>query len=328
MLNPDLKLNSGLFSGAGKNSPRDGFGEGLLLAGKENPNVVVLTADLKESTKVDSFADEFPERFFDVGVAEQNLVTIAAGLAVSGKVPFAASYAVFSPGRNWEQIRTTICYNDANVKLVGSHAGLATGPDGATHQALEDIALMRVLPNMRVYSPCDALEAKQITEAVAKISGPCYIRLSRDAGPEITTKETPFEFGKIRSFWISKKPACAIFATGPLLADALSVAAALEVEDIRVEVLGVHSIKPLDVKTAVAAAKRAGCAVSVEDHQIAGGLGSALSEVFARECPIPMEFVGMKDCFGESGKPQELMKKYGISRIDVASAVKKAIARK
>ncbi len=316
------------FLGVGEKSAREGFGEGLLVAGRENPNIVVLTADLKESTKVDAFAREFPERFFDVGVAEQNLVTIAAGLAVEGKIPFASSYAVFSPGRNWEQIRTTICYNDANVKLVGSHAGLATGPDGATHQALEDIALMRVLPNMRVYSPCDALEAKRITEAMARVMGPCYLRLSRDASPCVTTEETPFTFGKIQRFWVSKKPDCAIFATGPLVSEALSVAAALEVEDIHVEVLNVHAIKPLDERSVIAAAKRAGCVVSVEDHQTSGGLGSAISEVLSRNFPVPQEFVGMRDTFGESGKPRELLKKYGMSRIDIAAAVKKAVERK
>ncbi len=328
MLNPDLKLNEHFLTGLHEREARDGFGEGLLEAGRADKNVVALTADLRDSVKLDAFARAFPERFFDVGVAEQNLVTVAAGLAVAGKIPFAASYAVFSPGRNWEQIRTTIAYNGANVKLVGSHAGLATGPDGATHQMTEDIALMRALPNMKVYSPCDALEAKRITEAMAKTEGPAYMRLSRDATPVMTTEETPFEFGKMQAFRVSKKPACAVFATGPILAEALVAADMLEEEGIQVEVLNVHCIKPLDERAVVSAAKKAGSVVSVEDHQIAGGLGSAIAEVLARKLPVPMEFVGVKDVFGESGKPKELWKKYGLARADIATAVKKAVERK
>ena len=328
MLNSDFKLNKDMFAKPKLAGTRDGFSEGLLSAGRRDRNVVALAGDLKESVKMGAFAAEFPERFFEVGVAEQNLATISAGLGVSGKIPFAASYAAFSPGRNWEQIRTTIAYNDANVKLVGSHAGLSTGPDGATHQMTEDIALMRALPNMRVFSPCDVNEAKFLTMAIAHIAGPCYLRLSREDGLTMTTAATPFALGKVQSFFVSKKPACAVFATGPILAEVLAVAERLEREGVDVEVLNVHSIKPLDERGIILAAKRAGCVVSVEDHQIAGGLGSAIAEVLSRNLPMPQEFVGVRDAFGESGAAHELWKKYGLTREHIVSAVKKAISRK
>lgn len=328
MLNPELKLNPSCLLNSVSQPIRDGFGNGLVQLGEENENIVGLTADLKESTRMEAFAKKFPKRFFDLGVAEQNLVTVAAGFAMSGKIPFAASYAAFSPGRNWEQIRTCIAYNNANVKIIGSHAGLTVGPDGATHQVLEDIALMRVMPNMHVFSPCDAIEAEKTTIAMGSIYGPGYLRLSREKSPLITTPETPFTPGKIEAFWISSRPECSIFATGDALIFALKAAALLDEEGIRVSVFNVHTIKPLDIKTVVAAAKKTKAVVTVEDHQIAGGLGGVISETLASSFPCSMEFVGVEDIFGRSGKPDELLKKYGITPEHIARAVKRAIKKK
>lgn len=328
MLHPDLFLNQNFFSKPETKSMRAGFGAGLLAVGEKNANVVALTADLRESTMVDSFAKRFPERFFDVGVAEQNLITVAAGLGVSGKIPFATSYAAFSPGRNWEQIRTTICYNDANVKIIGSHAGLSVGPDGTTHQMTEDIALLRVLPNMKIFSPCDALEAQRITETIAGLWGPNYLRLARPATALITTEKTPFRPGKIETFWIAEKPECAIFATGEMVSEALRAADALDAEGISVLVLNVATIKPLDTKTILAVAKKTKCVVVAEDHQIAGGLGSALAEILVSQDPVPLAFVGVRDTFGESGLPEELLAKYEVDALAIERAVKKAIVRK
>lgn len=328
MLNKELKLNEDIFGKPETKSVRAGFGEGLLEAGRKHGNVVVLTADLKESTAADGFAKEFPKRFFDLGVAEQNLVTVASGFAVSGKIPFATSYAVFSPGRNWEQIRTTICYNNANVKILGSHAGLATGPDGATHQALEDLALMRTLPGMRVFSPCDAEEAKKAVIMSAEVMGPVYIRLSREKTPVITTPETPFLPGRTDMFWVSEKPECAIFATGAMVYPALLAALALEKEGVRTLVLNVSSVKPLDGKAVLSAVKKAKCVVSVEDHQTAGGMGSAIAEFLSSNFPVPQEFVGVKDVFGESGSADDLYKKHGLTKEGIMEAVRRAVSRK
>jgi len=325
----DKKLNEKLFEENTKQIPtRDGFGEGLLELGKENRNVVALCADLTESTRMEAFAKEFPERFFQVGVAEQNLATIAAGLGVSGKIPFIASYAVFSPGRNYEQIRTTICYNDANVKIVGAHAGISVGPDGATHQATEDIAIMRVLPNMKVFVPCDAEEARKITHTISKMWGPAYIRITREKSPVITGKDTPFHPGKAEIFWKSKKPEVVIFACGPVIHKALKAAKELEKEKIGTVVVNVHTIKPIDEKGIVSLAEKYGAVVSVEEHQTRGGLGGAISEVLAKHSPTPMEFIGMEDTFGESGKPEELYEKYGMSEKNIKEKVKEAIRRK
>lgn len=328
MLNSELYLRPDFFESPHARSVREGFAEGLCEAGEENENVVALTADLKESVRMDLFAEKFPKRFFDVGVAEQNLVTVASGLAMMGKIPFAGSYAVFSPGRNWEQIRTTICYNDANVKIIGSHAGLATGPDGATHQMLEDIALMRTLPNMQVFSPCDAEEAKRMTLALAHMTSPAYMRIAREKSPEITSEKTPLQVGKIETFWIAERPECAIFATGMALYPALCAVRLLESEGIRVLVLNVCTLKPFDEKGALTAIKKAKAVVSVEDHQIAGGLGSILAEMTAKHFPVPHEFVGVKDSFGESGTAGELFALHGITPEAIAEAVKRAIVRK
>jgi len=328
MLNPNLNLNKNLFEEmVEKKATRDGFGEALVELGETNPNVVVLTADLSESTKVEGFAKQFPERFFEVGVAEQNLVAIAAGLGTSGKIAFTSSYAVFSPGKNWETIRTTVAYNQSNVKIAGHHSGLLTGPDGATHQSLEDIALMRVLPGMTVFSPCDVIEAKKMTLEAAKINGPVYLRFTREKTPIITTEQTPFDRNKIETFWTSDNPQATIFATGYLLYYALLAAKNLEQQNIQVLVANVSAIKPADEQTITELAKRSGKVVTVEDHQVAGGLGSMIAEVLAQNSPMPIEFVGLKDTFGESGKPLELIKKYNLDDAAIEKAVKKILAK-
>lgn len=306
---------------------RNGYGEGLILAGKENKNVVALCADLVESTRVEAFAKMFPDRFFEVGVAEQNMATIAAGLGISGKIPFISSYATFSPGRNWEQIRTTIAYNDSNVKIAGHHAGISVGPDGATHQATEDIAIMRSLPNMRVLAPCDAIEAKKATVAAAQIWGPVYLRFAREKSPVLTTRETPFVPGKIQVFWESPKPSVLILGCGALLYQSLLAARELEKEKIQVLVVNCHTVKPLDEENIIKLAEKAGAVVTVEEHQIMGGLGGAVAELLAQKSPMPMEFVGLKDVFGESGPPEELLKKYGMSVKEIMAAAKRAKRR-
>ncbi|MDD5099070.1 MAG: transketolase C-terminal domain-containing protein [Candidatus Colwellbacteria bacterium] len=315
---------------------RSGYGEGVLEAARADKNIVVISADLTESTRVEEFSKEFPERFFQVGVAEQNMAGIAAGLGISGKVPFIASYAVFSPGRNWEQIRTTIAYNNSNVKIAGHHAGIMTGPDGATHQAIEDIATMRVMPNMKVIVPCDAEEAKKAAIASAKIYGPVYLRLCREKTAVITTPKTPFIPGKAEVFWDSseskkrkaKRPQVCFVSAGPIIINALLAAKELEKEEIGSVVLNVHTIKPLDEKKIIEEAKKCGSIVSVEEHNIIGGLGSAVAELLAKECPVPMEFIGMRDCFGESGDPDLLIEKYGMSVKEIVKSAKKAIKRK
>lgn len=329
MLNKDLKLSSEIFSPDIKQKPtRDGYGEGLLKAGEINSSVVALCADLTESTRADKFAQKFPDRFFQVGVAEQNMATIAAGLGVSGKIPFISSYATFSPGRNWEQIRTTISYNDANVKIAGHHAGISVGPDGATHQAIEDIATMRVMANMRVIVPCDMVEARKATLAAAKIMGPFYLRFGREKTPIFTTDSTPFIVGKAETLWTAKNPQVAIIGCGALLYNALLAAKQLEKEEIEVVVINSHTVKSLDEKAILSAAQKAGAVVTVEEHQIAGGLGGAVAELLSQKRPTPMEFIGMQNTFGESGKPSELIEKYGMGAKDIVAAVKRAIARK
>jgi len=302
------------------------------MAGDEDKNVVALCADLTESTRAEAFAKKFPDRFFEVGVAEQNMATIASGLGISGKIPFISSYATFSPGRNWEQIRTTIAYNNANVKIAGHHAGISVGPDGATHQAIEDIATMRVMANMRVFVPCDAIEAKKATHAAAKIHGPVYLRFGREKSPVMTTDATPYVPGKAELFWMPEgktKPQVLIVGCGSLLHEALLAARELEEKSkIGVYVLNVHTVKPLDEKKIIELAKKAGAVVSVEEHQVAGGLGGAVAEVMAKNLPTPMEFVGMQDVFGESGKTGELIKKYGMGADDIMRAVKRVIRKK
>jgi transketolase len=328
-LNPKAKLINDPFGGEMKLvATRDGYGEGLVLAGDENPNVVALCADLTESTRTLAFAKKYPERFIEIGVAEQNLATVAAGMGITGKCAFISSYACFSPGRNWEQIRTTIAYNDSNVKIAGAHAGLMTGPDGATHQMLEDIAIMRLIPNMKVFAPCDAIEAKKITFAISRVYGPCYIRFGREKSPQFTTEETPFEIGRALYLWQTQQPQAAIIACGTLVYNALKAAKELGDEGIEADVINNPSIKPLDEDTIVFAAKRSGAIVTVEEHQIAGGLGGVVSEVLARNHPVPMELVGVPDKFGESGGPWELVEKYGMGVGAIKEAVKRVISRK
>lgn len=331
MLNPKLKLNPSLFNPDVEQAPiRKGFGEGLLKAGEEDANVVALCADLTESTQMHKFAEKFPERFVQVGVAEQNLVTVASGMSAMGKIPFCSSYAMFSPGRNWEQIRTTIAYNDRKVVVVGSHAGISVGPDGGTHQALEDIAIMRVVPHMEVISPCDSIEAKKATLALAKSKAPAYLRLAREKTPIITTDETPHEHGKAEIFWLPDVGLAevGIIATGSLVYNALLAAKELEGEGIKTKVLNIATIKPLDREAVIALAKEAHAIVTVEEHQIAGGMGSAVAEVLAENFPVPIEFIGVHDKFGQSGAPLELVEHYGMGKDSIKEAVKKVLKRK
>lgn len=318
MFDKDVKLDA----------TRNGYGEGLLILGEQDPNVVALSADLTESTKADGFAKKYPERFFEMGVAEQNMAAVAAGLGVSGKTAFISSYATFSPGKNWETIRTTIIYNDSNVKIAGHHAGIMTGPDGATHQATEDVASIRAWPNIQIFVPCDAIEGKKTTIAAGKIKGPVYLRFSRDKTPIMTTEETPFEPGKIQVFWKTEKPVVTIFGMGWLLYQALLAAKELEQEGVNVLVANVASIKPTDEQMIADLAKQTGAVVTVEDHQVAGGLGGLIAEILAKSNPTPMEFVGLQNTFGESGTPAELIKKYKMDKDAVKEAVRKVISRK
>lgn len=329
MLNSDAKLKENLFEKPDQAATRDGFGKALLELGEKNLNVVALCADLAESTRMLAFKEKYPHRYIELGVAEQNLATVASGLANYGKIPFIASYATFSPGRNNEQIRTTISLNNLPVKIVGSHAGVSVGSDGATHQALEDVALMRVQPNMTVLSPCDAEEARKATLATASHPGPVYIRLAREKTPVMTTADSPFVVGKANILWSPQvKPAeVAVFATGPLVHNALLAAKELE-QEISVSVVNVHTVKPLDREAIVSVAKSAGACVTVEEHQIAGGLGSAIAELLAETFPVPIEFVGVRDTFGQSGEPKELIEHYGMGVSHIVAAIKKAASRK
>ncbi|MEX2014017.1 MAG: transketolase C-terminal domain-containing protein [Parcubacteria group bacterium] len=331
MLNPDLKLNTKVFDEKVEQVPiRQGFGEGLLAAGENNEQVVGLCADLTESTRMNLFSEKFPNRFIQLGVAEQNLASVASGLAAMGKIPFISSYAMFSPGRNWEQIRTTICYNNQPVKIAGSHAGISVGPDGGTHQAVEDIAITRVIPRMIVISPCDAIEAKKATLASVDTGTPVYIRLAREKTPVMTTKETPFEIGKAQIIWkptSGGRAKAGIIATGALLYQSLKAAKELEEKGIEVEVMNLSTVKPLDEKIIALFAKRVGRIVTVEEHQIRGGMGSAVAECLAKNVPVPMEFIGVDDQFGQSGTPDELLAHYGMDTKSIIGAVNKLLKR-
>lgn len=309
---------------------RKGFGEGLVLAGEANSQVVGLCADLTESTQMHLFKEKFPERFIEIGIAEQNLASVASGMAAMGKVPFITSYAMFSPGRNWEQIRTTICYNNRAVIIVGSHAGVSVGPDGGTHQAIEDMAITRVIPNMTVVSPCDHIEARKATLAAAGLGSPIYLRLAREKTPVITTDESPFEIGKANLLYGTEdvKADVGIIATGALVHKALLVAEALKKENIEVKVLNVHTIKPLDTDAVLTLAKDCGALVTVEEHQISGGLGGAVSEYLASVRPTPIEFIGVHNEFGQSGTPEELIEYYGMGESAITEAVQKVLKRK
>lgn len=305
---------------------RKGFGRGLKKAGELDKNVVAACADLTDSTQISLFKEAFPDRFVEIGVAEQNLVTVGSGLAAVGKIPFVSSYAAFSPGRNWEQIRTTICLNDRPVKIIGSHAGLYTGADGATHQMLEDIPLMRALPNMVVLAPCDSIEAEKMTLAMASDKRPNYMRLAREATPVFTTIETPFEIGKAYVF--DKGTDLTIIATGTMTYQALAAAEKLFKDGIDAEVIHVGTIKPLDGETILKSVKRTGAVVTVEEGQINGGLGGAVAELLGEELPTPMIRMGMKDHFGESGTPDELLEHFGLTAKHIAIAAHHIIGKK
>lgn len=330
MIPETAKLVSNIFdeSRLVKKPTRDGFGTGVTEAAKEDERVVVLCADLAESTRAQWFQKEFPERYIELGVAEQNLAGVAAGLAVYGKIPFIASYAAFNPGRNNEQIRTAIALNDVPVKICGMHAGVSVGPDGATHQALEDVALMRVIPNMTVLVPCDAEEARKAVRAAAQTGKPVYIRFGRTEVPTLTTTDTPFEIGKAEYFWKSENTQVALMAMGSLVYSALKAAHELEQEGIQTSVLNLHSIKPMDIEKVIEAAREAGAVVTVEEHQILGGLGSTVAEILVQNHPVPMEFIGVHDRFGQSGEPAELIEHYGMGLGSIKDAVRRVLTRK
>lgn len=290
---------------------RFGYGEGLLELGATNPNVLVLDADLAKSTTTQWFKEKYPDRFFEVGIAEQNMLGIAAGMALGGYIPFVTTYGVFVAGRAWDQIRTTVCFSKIGVKIAGAHGGISVGPDGATHQALEEITIMRVLPNMTVLSPCDAIEAKKATVAATQIDGPVYIRFGREAVPVFTTPDDPFILGKANL--LKQGSDVAIIATGHLVYHALVAAELLAKESIDAMVINVHTIKPLDEQALIKAAQKTKAVVSCEEHQVFGGLGGALAEVFAKNCPVKMKMIGMEDCFGTSGTPEELMDRFKMT---------------
>ena len=293
-----------------KDAIRAGFGRGLVKAGELDERVVAACADLTGSVKMDGFQKAYPDRFIEIGIGEQNLATVGAGLALAGKIPFVSSYAAFSPGRNWEQIKTTACLNDIPVKIVGGHAGLYTGPDGATHQMLEDIALMRVMPGMVVICPCDAVEAEKATLAMAKDPRPNYLRMSRENTPVITTEDTPFEIGKAYVF--AEGADVTIIATGVMTYHALLAAEQLYKDGIDAEVVHVPTVKPLDEATILKSVKKTGCVVTAEEAQIIGGLGGAVAELLGENHPVPMKRIGMQDRYGESGEGEELMKHFGL----------------
>jgi len=328
MLQKTLKLNT-----EDRKATRDGFGIGLVEVAKKDERVVALTADLKESTRVEQFAQEFPNRFFEMGVAEQNLVTVASGLANYGKIPFVTSYATFSPGRNWEQIRTTVCINDVPVKIIGCHAGLTVGPDGSTHEALEDIAIMRTLPNMMVVVPCDSEESYKATLAIAQHppagGKPAYLRLGREKMPQVTTAETPFELGKAYYVYETENADVTIVACGSLVYESILAAQELGMnEGLNIDVINIHTIKPIDREIIVNAAKKTKAIVTAEEHQIMGGLGSTVAEVLAEEYPTPIEFIGVRDQYGQSGTPAELMRHYKLDKESIKIAVRDILTKR
>ncbi len=326
MINQTAKLVENIFDKDSLDAEptRNGFGKGLVEAGEKDERIVVLCADLAESTRVHWFKEKFPERYIEMGVAEQNLATVASGLATYGKIPFITSYATFSPGRNNEQIRTTVSLNNVPVKIAGAHAGVSVGPDGATHQALEDIALMRVQPNMTVVVPCDSEEAKKATIAAAQTNTPIYLRFAREKTPVFTTPETPFEIGKAQVFFIPKEGLenkVGIIACGTLVHNAIMAAKTLEDEGVGVSVLNLTTIKPMDTDAVIAFAKEVKSIVTVEEHQTAGGMGSAVAEVLAQNYPIKMKMLGVQDSFGQSGEPDELIAHYGLDSESIVNAV-------
>ena len=307
---------------------RDGYGDGLKEAGQADPRVVALCADLTESTRTNLFAEEFPERFIQVGIAEQNMASVASGMAACGKIPFIASYAMFSPGRSWEQVRTTIAYNNANVKIIGAHAGVSVGPDGATHQAIEDIALMRVIPNMVVIAPADVHEARKATLAAASYEGPVYIRIARDKTPVVTTEASPFEIGKAYTLFHkdgSHEKTVGIIVTGTLVHNALEAAVALQSRGIGASVLHMPTIKPMDTDALDIFASEHELIATVEEHQVAGGLGGAVAEYYAEHTPKRMVRIGVRDQFGQSGDPEELLAHYKMDTTSIVELITKRL---
>ena len=331
MVNPKAHLVTDPFtSGIERRPTRDGFGTGVVLAGRADAQVVVLCADLKESTRAEAFEKEFPDRYIEMGVAEQNMAGIASGMAAIGKVPFTLSYACFNPGRNYEQIRTLIALNAANVKVCGMHAGVSVGADGATHQMLEDLGMMRMLPGMTVLAPADALEAEKAILAAAGLPGPVYLRFGRAATPLFTTAATPFVIGKALPLWSpppgGDAPRVALLATGPQSHDALLAAHALRREKIETLVLHLPTVKPLDEEAVLEAARRAGRVVTVEEHQAAGGFGSAVAELLGERHPVPMRRVGVRDLFGQSGEPEQLAGHYGLDAKAIVAAARQLVS--
>ena len=330
MLNPEIQFNPKIFTKEiEKISPRDGFGEGLVLAGEMDKRVVALSADVTESVRMHLFKSRFPERFFQLGIAEQNMIGIASGLAATNKIPVVGSYAVFSPGRNWEQIRTTVCYNKQKVILIGSHSGLNVGPDGASHQALEDIGLMRVLPNMSVIVPADSLEARKAILAAVKYPDSVYVRLPREKSPVFTTEQSVFEIGKSQILWLPEKEeqfsGITIFVCGYLVYAALEVAKELESEGILITVINNSSINPLDTELVLKWAQKSKAIITLEEHQIATGMGSSIAEFLSETHPLPIKFMGVKDQFGESGQAEELIEKYGLDKKAIKRTVKELL---
>ena len=309
----------------GNKDTRSGFGDGIVEAARKNPNIVALTADLAGSLKLNQFMKEFPDRFIQCGIAEANMIGVAAGLTIGGKIPFTTTFANFSTGRVYDQIRQSVAYSEKNVKICASHAGLTLGEDGATHQILEDIGLMKMLPGMTVVVPCDYAQTKAATEAIANHIGPVYLRFGRPAWP-IFTSTLPFEIGKAQHF--SQGTDVSIFACGHLVWNAIQAGIQLEEKGLSVEVINIHTIKPLDEAAVIASLKKTRCAVTAEEHNIIGGLGDSIAQVAAKHCPVPIEYVGTKDTFGESGTPAQLLKKYGLDVPDIVAAAEKAIQRK
>jgi len=309
----------------GSKDTRSGFGDGIVAAARKNPNIVALTADLAGSLKLNQFMKEFPERFFQCGIAEANMIGVAAGMTIGGKISYTTTFANFSTGRVYDQIRQSVAYSGKNVKICASHAGLTLGEDGATHQILEDIGLMKMLPGMTVIVPCDYAQTKAATEAIAEMDGPVYLRFGRPAWP-MFTQESDFVIGKAQYF--SEGTDVSIFACGHLVWNAIQAGAQLEAEGISVEVVNLHTIKPLDEAAVIRTLTKTGCAVTAEEHNVIGGLGDAVAQVAARHCPTPIEYVGTNDTFGESGTPAQLLKKYGLDVPDIVAAAKRALARK
>lgn len=327
-INPKIKLdpNWADLSKLTQKPTRDGYGEGVVLAGEADKNVVVLCCDLTESTRSLAFKKKFPERFVQLGVAEQSMVVIAGGMALAGKVPWISSYTMFCPGRTWEQVRTNLALNEVNVKIAGAHSGVSVGPDGATHQAIEDIAITRCIPNMTVVAPCDVIETRKAVVAISKMVGPSHTRFGREKSPVFTTEATPFTLGKAEIF--REGADVAIIACGPLVHNALLAADELSKKGIECTVVNNHTIKPMDEKTIIAVAKNCGAVVTVEEHQVQGGMGSRVAEILAQNNPVPMEFVGMQDKFGESGSPLELIEYFGMGVSGIKEAIKKVLKRK